>query len=646
MFSYVQCDKITVDALCKSKLEKLYLLYMQHKFNLLGSGFVKVNYKLRAKGIHGKRYISLCMARYERIAYKKLHYNKVMGIYEPINWFLDYKSGFFFNPVKYCTVRKCQKIIGKYEGVDIKCPWELGRFYHFVQLSVLAISDVKYRESIILEFKNEIIDFIVMNPVGKTVQWATPMDVSIRIVNLLLSYDILHQLDKNNYLDSEFKNNFHKLIEVSLKFVIDRLEYSGKGCGSNHYLSNIVGIIFAAAYLPDSPRYNAYLVFGVQELIEQVKKQFYLEGGHFEGSTSYHRLSAEFVIYATALVYGVLKTKKRNAFLDYKFEALERLKRLKCQKYNLKTKEFFPQWYIDRIYNMGVFTKTILKENNEIVQIGDNDSGRLIKLTPMGIGSDDISLDHRTLISEIAGIFNTSYFDKEVTEIPLEHCMVSTLAAGKKVEGNIANTKLVQYGIYIGNSLRYIKETVVYKEFPKSINLLENIEINYYKDFGILVFKGKRLFLNMVIDTAGSKEFPGHTHNDKLSIEVMIDGKYITRDSGGYIYTADSYIRDKFRSVKAHNTIHVREYEQNIFTEIFGMQVRTKATLVYCSKNRIIGRVKYADIEHIREIQITNNAVVVKDYANRQFSVGFTNKIYSTEYGRIERSRKRGGGEI
>lgn len=61
---------------------------------------------------------------------------------------------------------------------------------------------------------------------------------------------------------------------------------------------------------------------------------------------------------------------------------------------------------------------------------------------------------------------------------------------------------------------------------------MENIEINYYKDFGILVFKGKRLFLNMVIDTAGSKEFPGHTHNDKLSIEVMIDGKYITRDSG------------------------------------------------------------------------------------------------------------------
>ena len=31
--------------------------------------------------------------------------------------------------------------------------------------------------------------------------------------------------------------------------------------------------------------------------------------------------------------------------------------------------------------------------------------------------------------------------------------------------------KLVQCGIYIGNSLRYIKETVVYKEFPKSINL-------------------------------------------------------------------------------------------------------------------------------------------------------------------------------
>ena len=120
-----------------------------------------------------------------------------------------------------------------------------------------------------------------MNQLVKTVQWATPMDVSIRIVNLLLSYDILHQLDKNNYLDSlSLKNNFHKLIEVSLKFVIDRLEYSGKGCGSNHYLSNIVGIILRHIYqiVPGIMRIW-YLEF--RELIRASKrKQFYLEG-HF-----------------------------------------------------------------------------------------------------------------------------------------------------------------------------------------------------------------------------------------------------------------------------------------------------------------------------------------------------------------------------
>ena len=77
-----------------------------------------------------------------------------------------------------------------------------------------------------------------------------------------------------------------------------------------------------------------------------------------------------------------------------------------------------------------------MKENNEIVQIGDNDSGRLIKLIPMGIGSDDISLDHRTLISEIAGIFNTSYFDK----------------------GSNGNTFRTLYGEYISSGGKKVRE--------------------------------------------------------------------------------------------------------------------------------------------------------------------------------------------
>lgn len=50
-------------------------------------------------------------------------------------------------------------MIGSVSGVDIKCPWELGRFYHLVQLAVLASVEQKYQNVFIREFKDELIDF-------------------------------------------------------------------------------------------------------------------------------------------------------------------------------------------------------------------------------------------------------------------------------------------------------------------------------------------------------------------------------------------------------------------------------------------------------------------------------------------------------
>ena len=52
---------------------------------------------------------------------------------------------------------------------------------------------------------------------------------------------------------------------------------------------------------------------------------------------------------------------------------------------------------------MAVFTSTILKKNNEIVQIGDNDNGRLMKLTPMEEGEAENVLDHMNFKSAVSG---------------------------------------------------------------------------------------------------------------------------------------------------------------------------------------------------------------------------------------------------
>lgn len=637
MNSYVNITEIAIDNDCRQKLKILYQFYIKHEYNLLGSGYIKVGYNLVAKGFHGRKYRNCWMGLYGKNVEARLKGKCTYG-YDPINWFVDYRSGFFFSPWKYSSQKKCCKVMDEKVGVDIKCPWELGRFYHLLQLAVLAVSDTSVRETIIIEFKNEIADFIETNPVGKGVQWSAPMDVSIRMVNLLLAYDILKQLDVDFLLDMRFQENFEAHIWKSLEFVMEHLEYAGR-ISTNHYLSNLSGIIFAAAYLSKSNWTDACLVFGVQELINQTGKQFYKEGSHFEGSTSYHRLSTEFVLYSMALILGVLKTDRKSVFAEYDSRQIQRLKPLKLQEYDLHKGTFFPEWFVDRLYNAGIFTKTILKDNYEIVQIGDNDSGRLLKLTPIMTREDkeDNVLDHRTLLSAISGLFYGDDFKRSGEELPLESSLVCSLAKYKRFNGHINVTCIEEYGSkdVAKEVYQYVKKHVLFQDDRES--LLEGVQLYYFDQFGIVVLRGRRIFLSMVIDTAKNAVYLGHTHNDKLSIEVMIDGKYITRDSGEYIYTAAPGIRDRFRSTRAHNTICVEECEQNIFNGIWGMERRAKAELLYCTKNKIIAKVNYGNTKCLRDIHLTDNRIEVFDFCNKPFKVSFKNKIYSDGYGKIKR---------
>ena len=54
-----------------------------------------------------------------------------------------------------------------------------------------------------------------------------------------------------------------------------------------------------------------------------------------------------------------------------------------------------------------------------------------------------------------------------------------------------------------------------------------------------------------------------HTHNDKLSVILRIDGEEVLCDPGTGCYTRDRAIRDRFRATAAHNTVTVDGVEQN-----------------------------------------------------------------------------------
>lgn len=94
MNSYICYHKLDIDSSCRETLEHLCRHFMEHQFDLLGSGFVKVDYQLQVNGMRGRKYRDPHMQNYGQKIAKKLR-GKCSRNYEPINWLVDYKSGFF-----------------------------------------------------------------------------------------------------------------------------------------------------------------------------------------------------------------------------------------------------------------------------------------------------------------------------------------------------------------------------------------------------------------------------------------------------------------------------------------------------------------------------------------------------------------------
>lgn len=334
--------KIELKSIDRELILRLCDHYLQHQFDLLGSGSVRVF-----------RENSLKINRTNAAMSQKI-LSLLPKDFLPIDWQIDFKSGFRWDE----TFRSEDIEYGNKKGADVKVPWELARMQHLTILGwgYAITSDIKYLQ----EFQNQIVDFIGSNPPRYGVNWVCTMDVGIRIANWLLAYDLLKAYGAP--FDKAFEEIFFRSVYEHGKHIYTHLEWDPY-LRSNHYLANIAGLLFVSVYLSE----NGWFKFCANELEAEVLSQFHADGSNFEASTSYHRLSAEMVVYAVALATEA-----------------------GCE---------FSQEFMDRIQKMGNFIRDITKPDGTIPQFGDNDSGRFIKLLP-----DQNELDHRYLIRAIRKI--------------------------------------------------------------------------------------------------------------------------------------------------------------------------------------------------------------------------------------------------
>lgn len=640
--SYIDIKELDTSNIDIRTAQYLSQMYCEHRFDLLGSGWVKNSYDSVALGVEGNRYDMNILAP-----------QSILKNYTPIDWQKDYKSGYRWNEKSWYKEQR----IGHKLGSDIKVPWELARFQHLSQLAIFALVDGNLKDQNIKEFKHQVLDFIANNPPRMGVNWVCTMDVGIRVANMLVAYDMFMQLDSFGILDDEFKQTFTNSIYEHGVHIVNNLEYS-ETLRSNHYLSDIAGLLYVAAYLENSDEINKWLAFSIQEVVSEMQSEFYEDGGNFESSTSYHRLSGELMIHSTALILG-LKEEKLKALQNYStknWKVTPKLEPLQNQQFNIDNSKFniiLPQWYIDRLYKIGRFTVDITKPNAEIPQFGDNDSGRFFRLSPNGefltnkevakylnlkghsendeLFWDENILNHSTFISCFAGLYDDEIFENSIS---LEKSFIKSMAKNA-LQAKDKSYKQIKTTSYDLSELNHKKSTM--HNLKSSI---QNLKLLAYPDSDIYVFKADVFYLAVCATPLGQKENGGHTHNDKLSYELWIDGKDIVKDPGTYLYTPLPHRRNEFRSVKAHNVPIVEDIEQNSWIDgrygLFGMKSQSKCFVKEYGSSFLELVLEYKDIKIMRKFEIKEDSLEVIDICNKEFSYGQF-EFYSNGYGKVER---------
>lgn len=411
--------------------------YLEHEFDLLGSGPVNLSFPCSPAGIKNIKY------NY-KATYLPNRDKSLSAKYRCIDWHIDFRSGYRWKPDEYYPSSRSYSLI---EGADIKNPWELSRCQHLPLLSLtyLLTKEEKYAQ----EVYDVITDWISNNPLCKGPNWNCPMDVGIRVSNWFVALELLRQYKPSNI--EVFSRKFLCSAVQHFDYLRNNFEWTSK-LTSNHYLSDIAGFTFCTQYIPGLKSRSKFTEFARKELILELSKQMHSDGMNSEGSLYYHRLVLELFSY-TALL-------KSGEFFTSNSESKENL--LRCFE----------------------FTKEVIRPDNTFPQIGDNDSGLFLKLYPSKLN------DARNLLCLGAKLFPDDGFDSCIESNSIESAIFN-------LEPVLSQNQLVKnIKIFKTSGLAIVKHKDTYLSFYFGLNGQKGNGGHCHNDrlSFTLWYKGKEIF--------------------------------------------------------------------------------------------------------------------------------------------------------
>uniref|UniRef100_UPI0005593524 alginate lyase family protein n=1 Tax=Exiguobacterium alkaliphilum TaxID=1428684 RepID=UPI0005593524 len=261
-------------------------------------------------------------------------------------WKKDLSSGKVYPDKFYKRI----KVVDLKDNSDVKYVWEQSRLQH---IPTLGRAYFFKKDPVYLKyFIDELMDWIEQNPYKKGVNWTSAMEVAIRSLNIITGLIYF-----NNY--NCLPNKEKKIIEKSLyehgEFIYGNLENSN-GITGNHYMSNIMGLIWISLYFDrEDSKVSKWISLGISEFKKEIKTQYFDDGSNYEGAPAYHKLTSEMVFLTMIML------KENNMNLDDSY------------------------WH-DMKMNIN-YLISMTKDDGLLPLFGDNDSGRIL------IFSDYFSMD-------------------------------------------------------------------------------------------------------------------------------------------------------------------------------------------------------------------------------------------------------------
>lgn len=311
---------------------------LSHNFDLLGSGSFQFNYK--------------------------------------IPWNCDFVSGYTW-PEKYYKKINKYPVFTLKKNIDYKLPWELSRCQHLpvLGLAYSIVNEDKYAQDIVRQVEN----WIENNPYKRGINWFVSMEVAIRAVNWIWTYQFIKNA---TVLTEDFNRIFLNCLYLHGRYIFENLEDNSRG---NHLAADLIGLIYLGFFF-DTDESKSWKETGYNRLYEEIDYQF-KDGVHYEQSTNYHFLVAEFVTSAILL----------------------------AQVNDLEV----PDRILKQYEKMLEFVLCYTRPDGTAPIIGDADDGRLYK-----IFVDDIN-DHRYLLNVGVVLFNRADFKAAYPEFnPMSYLLL------------------------------------------------------------------------------------------------------------------------------------------------------------------------------------------------------------------------------